>query len=88
MERIKLNFVEMSEKETQMDLSGYKGKAFYFELGEWYGYAMEDSIEIYNSDSIPIYIRDNPTKSVEISKLYAEEVVNRMLNNVFLEGLK
>ena len=88
MERIKLNFVEMSEKETQMDLSGYKGRACSFELGEWYGYAVEDSIEIYDGNSCLIYAQDNPTKSVEISKLYAEEVVNRMLNNVFLEGLK
>ena len=88
MERIKLNFVEMSEKEAQMALSGYKGKTFYFELGDWHGYVMEDSIEIYDGDSCPIYSQDNPTKSVEISKLYAEEVVNRMLNNVFMEGLK
>lgn len=88
MERIKLNFVEMSEKETQMALSGYKGKTFYFELGEWSGYAMEDSIEIYDGYSCPIYAQNNPTKSVEISKLYAEEVVNRMLNNVFLGELK
>lgn len=83
MERIKLNFVEMSEKETQMDLSGYKGKAFYFELGEWYGYAMEDSIEIYNGDSLTIYLRDNPTRSIEISKMFAEEAVNQLLEKHF-----
>lgn len=83
MERIKLNFVEMSEKETQMDLSGYKGKAFYFELGEWYGYAMEDSIEIYNGGSLTIYLRDNPTRSIEISKMFAEEAVNQLLEKHF-----
>ena len=83
MERIKFNFVEMSEKETQMDLSGYKGKAFYFELGEWYGYAMEDSIEIYNGDSLTIYLRDNPTRSIEISKMFAEEAVNQLLEKHF-----
>ena len=83
MERIKLNFVEMSEKETQMDLSGYKGKAFYFELGEWSGYAMEDSIEIYNGDFLTIYLRDNPTRSIEISKMFAEEAVNQLLEKHF-----
>lgn len=88
MERIKLNFVEMSEKETQMVLSGYKGKTFCFELGDWSGYAMEDSIEIYDAELCPIYVQDNPTKSVEISKMYAEEIINQMLNKHFLEGLK
>lgn len=83
MERIKLNFVEMSERETQMALSGYKGRACSFELGEWYGYAMEDSIEIYDGEYCPIYQKDNPTKSIEISKMFAEEAVNQLLEKHF-----
>lgn len=83
MERIKLNFVEMSERETQMALSGYKGRACSFELGEWSGYAMEDSIEIYDGEYCTIYQKDNPTRSIEISKMFAEEAVNQLLEKHF-----
>lgn len=66
-----------------MALSGYRGKAFYFELGEWSGYAMEDSIEIYDGEYCPIYQKDNPTRSIEISKMFAEEAVNQLLEKHF-----